>query len=87
MRSRAFLVTGLVVTLLLAGVASYYASSHPDGLEFVADRTGFADSADDGGREARSGGAAGVAGVLIVLVLAGGLGYALRRRTPAESSE
>ncbi len=87
MRTRTFVLGVLLVSLLLAGVGSYFASSHPDGLESVADRTGFADSADDGGREARSGGAAGVAGVLLVLVLAGGLGYALRRRTPAESSE
>lgn len=86
MRTRTFVLAVLLVALLLAGVGSYFASSHPDGLEYVADRTGFADSADQG-REARSGGAAGVAGVLIVLVLAGGLGYALRRRTPAETTD
>ena len=33
--------------LLVAGVASYYASSHPDGLEHVAEQTGFIDSAED----------------------------------------
>lgn len=87
MRTRTFVLAVLLVTLLLAGAGSYFASSHPDGLQFVADRAGFADSADEGGREARSGGAAGVAGVLMVLVLAGGLGYALRRRTPTETSE
>ena len=31
----------------MAGVASYYASSHPDGLEHVAEQTGFLDSAED----------------------------------------
>lgn len=86
MRTRTFVIAVLLVTLLIAGVGSYFASSLPDGLEYVAAETGFADSADEG-REARSGGAAGVAGVLIVLVLAGGLGYALRRRTPTETSE
>ncbi|MFC4145680.1 PDGLE domain-containing protein [Micromonospora mangrovi] len=32
-RSRWFLVGGLLVALLLAGVVSNYASSHPDGLD------------------------------------------------------
>ena len=31
----------LLVSLLVAGVASYYASCHPDGLEYVAEQTGF----------------------------------------------
>ena len=38
---------GLAVSLLLAGVVSYYASSHPDGLEKVAGDLGFIDSAQD----------------------------------------
>lgn len=32
-RSRGFLLTGLLVALLLAGVVSNFASSHPDGLD------------------------------------------------------
>lgn len=99
MRTRTFLLVGVVVTLLVAGVASYYASSHPDGLEHVAEQTGFLDSADDsptadspladyqtsGVDDGRlSGGVAGVVGVALVLVLAGGLAWAVRRRgTPA----
>ena len=100
-RTRGFLVVGLVVALLVAGVASFYASSHPDGLEYVAERTGFADTAEDsptadgpladyqttGVDDARlSGGIAGVAGALVVLLLAGGLFWGLRRRAdePAE---
>src|SRR3546814_8212288 len=47
MKSRTVLVTLLVVSLLLAGVASFYASSHPDGLEHVAEKTGFLDSGED----------------------------------------
>ena len=98
--SRAFLLAGLVATLLLAGVASYYASSHPDGLEHVAEKAGFIDSAEEsptsdspfadydteGVDDDRvGGGIAGVVGALFVLVLAGGLFWALRRREPADS--
>lgn len=97
MRSRAFLLAGLVVALLVAGVGSYYASAHPDGLEHVAGVTGFLDRAEDspaadgpfagysttGVDDARvGGGVAGVAGSVVVLVLAFGLFRVLRRRTP-----
>ena len=85
----------LVAALLIAGVGSFYASSHPDGLEYVADKTGFGDSADDpktsespfadygtaGVDDARlSGGLAGVAGVLLVLLVMSGVAFAVRRR-------
>lgn len=97
--NRAFVLSGLLVALLLAGVVSFYASSRPDGLEFVAERTGFLHSADDhaaadgpfadyvteGVDDARlSGGLAGVVGTLTVLLLAGGIGFAVRRRGPDE---
>ncbi len=100
-KRRRFFAVGLLLVLLLAGFGSYYASSHPDGLEFVAAKTGFLDSADDSGTsdepfadystkgvddERLSGGIAGVAGVLMVLVLMSGITYAVRRRKPAESS-
>jgi hypothetical protein len=93
--SRALLAAGLLVSLLLAGVVSFYASSHPDGLEYVAQQTGFIDSATDhaavdspiadyttrGVDDARlSRGIAGVSGALLVLTLAGGLFLVLRRR-------
>ncbi|MDP2773957.1 MAG: PDGLE domain-containing protein [Nocardioides sp.] len=98
MTSRRFYVVGLLVALLIAGGGSYYASSHPDGLEYVAEQTGFLDSAEDSttadspladyqtsgvDNERLSGGLAGVVGVVLVLVLAGGLAYAVRRRDPA----
>lgn len=101
MRSRRFFAVGLLLVLVVAGVGSYYASSHPDGLEFVAGETGFLDSADDPktadspfadyqtagvDNDRLSGGLAGVAGVALVLVLAGGLAYAVRRRSPADTS-
>ncbi|MBG6098644.1 PDGLE domain-containing protein [Nocardioides luteus] len=90
-----------VVALLLAGVVSYYASAHPDGLEYVAGKTGFLDSASDHGaadgpladygtkgvdNERLSGGLAGVIGTVVVLVLAGGLALVVRRRA-ANSDE
>ena len=98
--NRRFFAVALVVTLLVAGVASYYASSHPDGLEYVAEQTGFIDSAEDsatadspladyqtkGVEDARiSGGLAGVIGVVVMLVLSTGLFWAVRRREPADA--
>ena len=99
MRTRTFVVSGLVAALLVAGVVSYWASSHPDGLQYVAEKAGFA-TAETGSpaeksplsgykvkgveNDALSGGLAGVAGALVVLVLAGGLAYAVRRRGSAD---
>lgn len=96
-RNAKVLLSLLVVSLLVAGVASYYASAHPDGLEHVAEETGFLDSAEDSAtadspladygvegvdNERLSGGLAGVIGSLVVLALAGGLFLVLRRRAP-----
>lgn len=94
--TRAVLAVLLLVALLLAGVASHYASDRPDGLERVATDQGFADSAEERlagapmsdyqatgiGDSRLSGAAAGVTGTLLVLALAGGLTYVVRRRTP-----
>jgi cobalt/nickel transport protein len=89
----------LLVTLLLAGVVSHYASDSPDGLNRVAQDQGFSaterqHAADDsplagydssGIDDPRlSGGVAGVAGVVVVLLLAGGVAYAVRRRSRAD---
>ncbi len=95
-----------VAALLLAGVVSFYASGSPDGLERVAEDEGFAGTAEEhaagdgpmadyqtrGVQDDRlSGGVAGVTGALVVLVVAGGLTYGLRRRsadaTPTLDSE
>ena len=101
MSTRRFFAVALVVSLLVAGVASYYASSHPDGLEYVAEQTGFIDSAQDsatsdspladyqtsGIDDARlSGGVAGVDGVLVMLVLSTGLFWVIRRRQPQDAA-
>jgi nitrate reductase gamma subunit len=102
MTRRTFFVTALLAALLIAGLGSYYASAHPDGLEYVAGKTGFLDSADDAKTadspladyqtkgvddERVGGGIAGVAGVVVVLVLMGGLAFALRRRRTADEAE
>lgn len=97
--TRALLLTGLLVSLVLAGVVSYYASGLPDGLEYVARATGFGSSATphaaDGsplagystrgvGNARLSGGLAGLVGVGLVALLSGGLFMLLRRRGPVE---
>ena len=93
------LVVALLVTLVLAGAVSGFASGSPDGLESVADRLGFASAAADsplatspvadyavaGVEHPRvSGGLAGVAGVLVTLAGMLGLSLVLRRRGPRE---
>lgn len=42
-----FVVIGLIVSSLVAVVASQFASGNPDGLEYVAEQEGFADAAKD----------------------------------------
>ncbi|MEU8251511.1 energy-coupling factor ABC transporter permease [Nonomuraea sp. NPDC048916] len=88
---RPFLLGGLGVTLVLAGVVSFFASSSPDGLEAVAEDKGFlgqatdhlfgswalADYGDVGGIPV---GVAGILGVGLVLLIAGVVGYAARGR-------
>lgn len=102
MRTRTLVVVGLLVSLLVAGIASYYASAHPDGLEYVAEQAGFAHKAEDSvgadsplsdyrvkgvENDAVAGGLAGVLGAAVVLVLAGGLTWAVRRRSGEPSEE
>src|SRR5690606_20174130 len=89
-----FLLGGLGVTLLLAGVVSFFASPDPDGLEAVAEEQGFMERAADhllgdfaladygevGGIPV---GVAGVAGVALTLIAAGVIAYAARTRSRA----
>jgi cobalt/nickel transport protein len=94
-RTTGFLLAGLLVALLIAGVGSYYASGSPDGLEWSAEKEGFLDTAEDsatadspladyavsGVDDGRlSGGLAGVIGVAVTLLLAGGITLVVRRR-------
>jgi PDGLE domain len=93
---------GLAVSLLLAGVVSYYASSSPDGLEKVAGDIGFIDSAEDSAvadsplsdygvsgvsDERLSVGLAGVVGVALTAAIAFGLFTWLARRRRDEPVE
>jgi cobalt/nickel transport protein len=46
-KNKNFLAAGFLISLFLAGVISFYASSSPDGLEKVAEDIGFLESAKD----------------------------------------
>jgi cobalt/nickel transport protein len=45
--AKRFYIGGALISLILAGVVSFYASSHPDGLEKVANDIGFIETAKD----------------------------------------
>ena len=84
--STTWVVLGIaVVALLLAGVVSRFADSDPDGLTKVSEDHGFAHTEEP--RDALIGdygSLTGVVGVLVVLGLAGGLTYVVRRRGPQD---
>lgn len=97
--TKQLVITGLTICLLLAGVVSLWASGNPDGLEFVAERLGFIDTAGEhasgespfadygtaGVANPRlSGGLAGVVGVVVVAIIAFGLMHLLRRNGSRE---
>lgn len=94
--TRVVVATGLLLALVLAGFVSFYASSRPDGLEYVAGQQGFGENAAEHRSSAdspladyttrgvendrASGALAGVTGTVLVLALAGGAAWLLRRR-------
>ena len=95
MKQKTFLISGFIASLFLAGVVSFYASSSPDGLEKVAGKIGFLDSAKEhtnsdgvladygvkGVENARlSTGAAGVIGVIATGAISTGLFFLIRRK-------
>lgn len=99
--TRAVVLAGVTIALLLAAVVSYYASGSPDGLERVAENLGFAGTADEhaagnspladygvsGIGDARlSGGLAGIIGISVVGIVMYGL-TRLLRRGDADSTE
>lgn len=47
MKNKRFYLIGLAISLVIAGFLSFYASSHPDGLEKVAIDLGFIETAKD----------------------------------------
>ncbi|WP_033427873.1 PDGLE domain-containing protein [Saccharothrix syringae] len=85
-----------LVSLVLAGVASYFASSDPDGLDHVTTEHGIAEHAADHplagwpladyalGGDDRFTGVAGVIGVVLTLAAAAGLFRLLRKRPSAK---
>lgn len=92
--TRTLVVAGALVSVVVAGVASFFASGHPDGLEYVAERLGFADTARDSATASSpladyattgvsggfaSGGLAGLAGVAVTALVMVGLVLLLRR--------
>ncbi len=92
--NRTFLIGGIAVCLLLAGLVSPFASPYPDGLEQVAEGKGIeaagtptwsaspiADYALPGiKREGLATGLAGILGTLVVLTAGWGLARLIRRR-------
>jgi cobalt/nickel transport protein len=88
--NRKFFAAALLVSALLAGVVSFYASSSPDGLEKVAEDVGFIETAKEhtfgdftlsdygisGLENARlSVGFAGLIGVVVTALISMGLVY------------
>lgn len=99
--TKAVVLAGLLVALLLAGVVSFYASASPDGLNRVAIDKGFAagekphalESSPLSGYSLRgvdneklSGGIAGVAGVGVTFLAAAALALVVRRRRADSTS-
>ncbi|MFI0411272.1 PDGLE domain-containing protein [Actinomadura sp. 3N508] len=102
MTTKKFFVGFLAVSLILAGIVSFYASAHPDGLEKVAEDKGISAEEKDhalkdsplgdygvkGVDNARlSGGLSGVIGVGAVLLVGGGLFWGVRRRGSASERQ
>jgi cobalt/nickel transport protein len=102
MSRKTFVWVGIVVTLVLAGVVSFYASSSPDGLEKVATDEGFIDRAEDSDTagspladygtsgvedERLSVGIAGVIGVFATFAAAGGIFWLVARKNPERGSD
>jgi cobalt/nickel transport protein len=96
MKQRAFLITGFVASIFLAGIVSFYASSSPDGLEKVAGDIGFSETAKENTNSDSiladygvkgvdnprlSTGAAGVVGVVATAAISTGLFALIRRKS------
>lgn len=94
-KTRTFLVGGLLVALVFGAVVSQFAVDNPDGLEWVAEETGFAEVARDHALEgsvfadyATAGisnetvsiAIAGIVGTLVTLAVASGVFLGIRER-------
>jgi len=95
MKARTFLLGGLLLALVLAGIVSQFAFDAPDGLESVAEETGFAAAGTDHAladspfadyatagidNERVSLAVAGVVGTLVTLAVGAGILLAVRDR-------
>ena len=93
-RDRRIFVVGLVAALLVAVIVAQFASSDPDGLEFVAEQEGFLETAKDHDLAAApladygenvsdnswlNTAVAGAVGVLLTLAIGYGLFWVARR--------
>ena len=96
MKQKTFLISGFIASLFLAGVVSFYASSHPDGLEKVAGDIGFIETAKENTNSdvilsdygfkgidnpRLSTGAAGVIGVIATGAISTGFFLLIRRKS------
>jgi cobalt/nickel transport protein len=96
MKQKTFLISGFIASLFLAGVVSFYASSHPDGLEKVAEDIGFIETAKENTNSdvilsdygfkgidnpRLSTGAAGVIGVVATGAISTGFFLLIRRKS------
>lgn len=94
-KGRTFVIGGILVALVFAGVVSQFAVDEPDGLESVAEETGFSDSATDHafadsifadyatsgiGNENLSLAVAGIVGTIVTLAVGAGIFLAVRDR-------
>ncbi len=100
--TRTFVIAGVLVALLFATVVSQFAVDNPDGLEWVAEETGFIDSAEEHAfgdfifadyatagitNEPLSLAIAGIAGTLVTLAVGWGIFAAVRQRKEDEPAD
>ena len=93
-RGPVLFLAALGVIVVVATVVSQFASDEPDGLEYVAEQEGFADTASDppaeaplAGYEAEGDGVgsravAGLVGVVVTLAIGAGLFWMVRADKP-----
>ncbi len=101
-RNTVLVIVAIVVIALTGIVLSQFASSNPDGLEYVAEEEGFVDTAEDHtlgdapladygenlDQDASTATAiAGLVGVAVTALLAVGLFWLARSRTPEPASK
>lgn len=98
-KTRTFLIGGVLVALVFAAVISQFAAPDPDGLESVAEETGFTESGTDHAladsifadyatsgisNESLSLAIAGIVGTLVTLAVAFGIFTAFRDKRPVD---